>query len=55
MAIILEDAKRNYVKVDMEGALLCDGLEKWIQQLNYMGGFLFKDKDSGKVFKIIEQ
>jgi len=54
MVKIFDAGLNNCLKVNEDGVILCDGLEKWIKQLNNTGGVLFKDIDSGKIFRIEE-
>jgi len=43
-----------YLKVSKDGYMQADGLEKFIGELNRLGGTLFQDAETKKVFEIKE-
>jgi len=52
--MIIEDSNSNNILKIKDNALLADNLEKWIKQLNHLGGILFEDSKTGKRFEIKE-
>ena len=54
--MIIRDSEynTNTLQVSNCGALLADGLENFISELNYLGGMLYQDTKSKRVFEIRE-
>ena len=52
--MIIEDPNKEHYLHIKNGAMQCDGLEKFISELNHRGGTLFQDVASGKIFRIEE-
>ena len=52
--MIIKDPPSAHTLKVIDGAMQAKGLEKLIAQLNALGGTLFQDVDSGKVFSIRE-
>jgi hypothetical protein len=52
--MIIKDAARGHCLRVIDGAMQAEGLEKFIGQLNKLGGTLFQDVDSGTIFSIRE-
>ena len=52
--IIKDVTSPHTLQVSEEGYMLCEDLEKFIGELNRIGGTLFQDVKTGKVFRIEE-